>query len=234
MKLILIIVLNLFLFSCDRLSINDRSIGQNNISISLILVYPQNLQKGVITYLHSKNNFGTPPKFVDSVLLSVNNVKFDNIPSDSLESDRFCSDINLDINKCYNYYSSKLNIKPGKKYILMAEYHYLKITGETTVPGLFKIYKQGRTIFWTKSQNAYLFRIRIVNMDTKMLFEKSTRNYNINLDSTAFSRGNYLVRIEAIDKNFYDFVNENLDCSGMNDGFGVFGSITIVEKKFKL
>jgi len=209
---------------------NDR---KDEISINCILVYPQIRQKAIITYLHSKDNFGMPPDFVDSVYISMNKTQFKNIPNDSLKNNRFCLESNtLSLDRCYNYYLDSLQLKPVERYSCNAQYKDVEISGETIIPGNFNVFIDGRKINWTKSDNAYLFRIQIIKDNNDFIFQKTTKKYSINLDSKQFSPGNYQIKIEAIDKNFYDFTTQQLERSGLSVGYGVFGSVTIVKKDF--
>lgn len=224
----------IFIISCVRLTSNNDSDVKKDISISLVLVYPQKKQIAAVTYIHSKGKFGTPPTFVDSASLAIGKIHFNNVPNDSLKSNRFCSENPIDLNKCYNYYTNDLHIKPGNKYQLNLKYKTFGIEGETIVPNLFSVFVSGRKIFWTKNPNAYLFRISIRQNRKDIIYEGVTEKYSMELDSATFKQGKYLVKIEAIDKNFYDFIMNKAKRSGINNGFGVFGSVTFVEKEFTL
>ena len=229
-----IILISIFIISCVRLTSNNESDLEQDISISLILVYPQRKQIAAVTYLHSNEKFGISPTFVDSASLSIGEIHFINIPNDSLKLNRFCSENPIDLNKCHNYYTNDLRIKPGKKYNLNLQYKSFRIEGETIVPDFFNVSVVGRKIFWTKNTNAYSFRITIRQKMENFFYENVTEKYSMELDSVTFKQGNYLLKIEAIDKNFCDFIINKTKRSGINNGFGVFGSVTIVEKEFSL
>jgi len=229
-----LILLIVFTISCMDLNPIDNSNIKQDISISLILVYPQRRQTATITYLHAKEEFGMAPIFVDSAVLKVNNTNFRNTLNDSLKLNRFCLENPINLKKCYNYYTDNLLIKSGEKYKLTFKYKNITISGETIVPDVFKIFITGRRIFWTKNENACLFRITITQKENNIVYEGTTEKYTMELDNEKFSKGNYKIKIEAIDKNFYDFITNNEVHSGMNNGFGIFGSVTIMKKEFTL
>ncbi len=158
------------------------------------------------------------------------------------------------------YIDSTSNFKPGEKYYLNIKTETETITGETTLPGDFEInshknYQEitaDKTIKldmkWTKSNDSYAYILNLRFPITSPSPEASYYfiNYSYITYDTTFYYNNsafltlldtsqsIIVSVTAVDKNFYQHHFEQYNSTGINKGYGYFGSGTVKTVKLKI
>ena len=209
-----------------------KEISDLKLSISLILNTAAQNQHALITEVETSESEYSTIDFIDSVSFYVNDHLFDYIPSDSLVNNPYCWGSVITVSKCYNYYSDSLPVHPSQTYILKAVYKDKIINGQTTVPGDFTISVSGKTISWTESRDAALYRISAFG--ERYVFETTTQNTTVTIKDDDFFPGTYRITVEALDKNFYDLVREKTTQAGLNGAYGIFGSVTVRKMEARL
>jgi len=143
------------------------------------------------------------------------------------------------------YYTDSLEVKPGQTYRLEVfdSFDGTLVTGETTVPGPFKITSPShgkysrRTEFnvsWTESPYSAHY---VINLRYKQGFKWSgaqyftTRKTGYRLFPQLFEfTGDYLIEVLAVDENYFLYTLGNTGSEstqerpGVEGGLGVFGS----------
>ncbi len=143
-----------------------------------------------------------------------------------------------------------LQILPGKTYRLKGISDAGTITGQTRVPQKFHIQypATGDTVesnmplflSWTHSQESYGYVINLkqpfveipITPDSTLVerpvrtFSATNTNYTIP-DYLLEESGKYLLQIMAYDENFYNHFKEGDSRSGIEGGYGVFGSAVV-------
>lgn len=228
MKYIFLILVFLVAISCHEDTVTNQYNYEDQLSVSLILRSNQIKQTAFITRVKPFEADPGPASFVDSVILNVDNRLFEWIPSDSMGYNQNCWQSVIDVRKCFNYYTDSLLVLAGKSYKLLASYKTKSIEGFTDVPGDFNIAVKGRTISWTKSENAYLYRITGVHLEGgNYIIERVTTDSSLTINEESFDPGPYRITVEALDKNFYDLSFDRTYAAGLSGAVGVFGSVTI-------
>lgn len=232
MKIVLSILAFLMFTSCNT-SISSSDSITAQLSVSLILDSSQQRQKAFITFINSPNE--NIPVFVDSAYLFIEGIRFELIPSDSMYSNFYCRHRSIGIKKCYNYFSDSLSLIGDKVYNLILNYKDIHIKGTTLFPGDFSFGTSGKKIFWTESKNAISYRITVTRLfGEQWEWNAVTSKLNIVINDKGFIEGPYNIRIEAIDKNFYNFYKKIDLQAGLLNAYGVFGSVMVKEKNIYL
>ena len=228
MKFIVPFLTLLWVFACRETGVSEQNQYEDELSISLVLLTDQIKQTAFVSKVQPFETDLGRMLFADSVTLVVDNLPFNWIPADSMQYNRYCWQNVLDVRKCYNYFTDSLVIKAGETYKLQALFKGKTISGKTDVPGDFSISVNGRTISWTESKNAYLYRINGFHLKGgNFLLEQATKNTKITINDDDFVPGPYRITVEALDKNFYDLAFERTYAAGLSGAYGVFGSVTV-------
>ncbi len=224
MKHFILTLLLVFLGACEKNLINNQKNYSDEISVSLILKTHDKKQTAMITRVKPFDSDLAEYIFVDSVKLYVEDRLFRFIPADSMRYNRYCWNSVVNVSKCYNYYIDSLSILSGRAYHLRAFYEDKVIEGRTDTPGDFSITTDRRTISWSQSVNAVLYRIS-VRGPSDFILERVTKQTQITLDDDDFISGSYRITVEALDKNFYELAYDRTQQAGLSGAYGVFGSV---------
>lgn len=150
-----------------------------------------------------------------------------------------------------------LHVIPEIKYHLkLATDEGDSVTGETTVPGMFKIstpvsnssIKISRSLLieWSKSKSAYGYIINLINPPTEYppgsghliyhspeCFQTNDTTYTIYRDY-GFKKGKYAAKVMAYDENYHYHHAEGISSCGVFGGYGVFASAVIDSVSFSI
>ncbi len=233
MRIIIFTILTFFV-GCDNITTIDKL--ENNISVIFILNNSKIKQVGLITFINyfNENNtnysFIKNVKFIDNAEVFVNGIKMRNIPTDSLQDNYECYSSSPFLNECFNYYSNqvRLNDSVNTLYINVDGY---EIKGLSYTPSRFSIKLIDQNLIWSKSNNAFFYKVTIHSSDDKdnEIFTRILTGTSLKLNSLDFNPGFYNITVDALDKNLYDFlVNSNYK-AGFSNAYGVFGSIRSVD-----
>ncbi len=148
----------------------------------------------------------------------------------------------------YRDTSDKLKIVPGQTYFLSVETETGIITGQTTAPDSFKItvpisestFPNGTNIRleWEESKNAEVYLINhvlppdtVIDRQTGQQKIKRLVNTDFTYDTNYFfsefsftHKGKHILRVMACDRNFKRHMFDEVHISGIQGGYGYFGS----------
>jgi len=241
-KKVFFVFILIFTYSCNNLSVEPDLKELNKYGLVFILHSWSNNQFGVLTKTNKPiepgNEVEVVKNFVDSANVTINGIKLISIPKDSVI--RF--NHNHNITHLINYYTENLNPEPEKEYELKIS---LKgenlLTGSTILPPKVKFTKitQDEKFYYVHWEtNATLkagWALRggkemqkiISGASSYVNFAKINKKYvNIYDD--------FQLRIYTFDNNLTKYKSKQIERSGINNQFGVFGSITrtIIKIKF--
>jgi len=216
-KLILIIGLFIF-FSCNENPISNSDL-EYKYALAFIIKADSIRQKALLSYINDPNEkYSNYPKLIENATFQVNNVTMEYNPE--IDDARF-----FNIKYFYNYYSDRIDVRSTDTFLLQIYSEKLNVHGQTVLPGDFNIIVQNKSVRWTKSKNAYSYLIVINNLSENKIIMKSTKELGINLNSDEFSKGLYEIEINAYDKNYFNYIENKDDPSGITGAYGVFGSV---------
>jgi len=141
-----------------------------------------------------------------------------------------------------NYATKDLYVRPGVTYRLRVEHERDTVTGTTQVPGRFKVTAENLTIRWTNSEGAQRYRVRVQSTGDEghqvWNYEATTSTRSVVVDTSAdaeaFQEGVHSVVVAAVDSNLTRYREEEPERTGLNKGFGFFGSVTRVGTRVPL
>ena len=230
-RIIILLFIFLLFNKCNDIStveeINDE------IAINLILKADSEKQTALLTYIQKVDEESINYQFINNVTLIdsadffINDIKLQNILTDSIKNNRECYSNLPRIDKCFNYFSENTKLVNNGINTLQIKIDNKIITGETIMPGDFTISLEDKKLSWTSSSNASLYRISVWAQNEQFVqpFEQATFDTVITLNIKDFKPDAYRIMVEAIDENFFNFIMKENFQAGLQNAYGVFGSV---------
>ncbi len=221
----ILIFLSILGIACnDNFKLPSNLTTKEYVVIQALLSDSQKRQKILISKTKSPED-GFFIETIDSAIVAVNGINF--FPSDKFD----------EFSDPYNYYSDELVIEQSKNYELIVKVNCDTITANMTVPGDFEIKSQNSVVYWTKSNNAYIYYISGASTDNTDDFILGTVTtdtcYNIFEYEPDFQKGWYDAQVYAFDRNYYEYTKIGHNSVGFNQDnvLGFFGAMIIRKQK---
>jgi hypothetical protein len=207
-------LLTMSVVSCDNDLEPDRHSPPTEPALNAVLRTNGGRQKLLLTNVKHVDSLDFT--FIQNVPVRIDSMLLQNLSEDSIGR----SGTAQQLDTFYNYYSDALNIIPGNTYELNVAFDP-PIQGETRVPQEFTITAGGGVLRWNNAGT--LYRVLLNGPVIDEFVTADTAYAYANIDN--FTRGTYLVTIEAYDENLARFLLKESLSSGLMNAYGVFGSI---------
>ncbi len=241
MKQIFLILLIFTVFiKCDDVTKQEKF--KKEVVVNFVLYADSLKQKALLSYTQKIDEGMTSNQFINNIApidyaeFYINNIKLQNISTDSLKNNNKCYSNFPLITECFNYFTEDSNAILQDKNNLQIKVDNKIITGTTIIPGNFSIKLNHKKLSWSSSSDAFIYRISAtaINEDLVQPFEETTFDTTITLNIKDFKPDTYKITVEALDKNLFNFLIKENFHAGLQNAFGVFGSVRIKKIKKKI
>ncbi len=234
MKQIFLILFMITVFiKCD--DVNQQDKFEKEVVVNFVLYADSLKQKALLSYTQKIDEGMTNNQFINNIApidyaeFYINNIKLQNISSDSLKNNNECYSNFPLLTKCFNYFTDNSNAILQGKNNLQRKIDNKLITSTTIIPGNFSIKLKHKKLSWSSSSDAFIYRISAtaINEDLVQPFEETTFDTTITLNITDFKPDEYKITVEALDENLFNLLIKENFHAGLQNAIGVFGSVRI-------
>jgi len=238
-KVFSIIVILLFVYGCGELFVEPDLKDINGYGVVFILYSWSNYQSGYITKTDVPKSYGggisDSKNFIDSAVVLIDEIQFKNISKDSI----LTSWQKRKSGHMVNYYIDSLKLISGNTYnlkISISEEHILN--GSTKVPSKIKFEKITNDekyyyVYW-KDMDSVMYDWSLRDTHEILGTKSSFVNFAKIKKEFVQKEKEYELRVYTFDKNLTKYYHEEMERSGIDNQYGVFGSVTrkILKLKF--